>query len=136
VRRPTAFLLGVLAGVAACVGSVVVATETTKPPKYAMVTAFQPDPAWTREQAAEGIRKLEGDYDARRLKGFESKRFLGAFDRNEFGGFYVFTTREDMEAFLKVYPPAPNRSMKLYEILDTWKPKSTPTPAVPEPPSE
>jgi hypothetical protein len=117
------FWTGVVVGLAVSLGSLVIAGEMKKPPKYAIVTSFSPQPPWTREQAAEGIQKLKADYDAKRPKGFQSKHFLGAFDRNEFGGFYLFASREEMEAFLKVYPPTPNRSVKLYEVLDTWEPK-------------
>lgn len=122
MRRIVFFFAGGLVGIGVSMGFGLVAHEEKQPPRFALVTAFQPEPPWTREAATNGIHKLKADYDAKRPKGFELKYFLGDFDRNEFGGFYLFTTREEMEAFLKLYPPAPNRLVKRYEVLDTWKP--------------
>lgn len=127
MRRIVFFFAGVLVGIGVRGGLGLAAPEEKKPPSFALVTAFQPEPPWTREMATHSVHKLKADYDAKRPKGFELKYFLGDFHRNEFGGVYLFATREEMEAFLKLYPPAPNRSVKRYEILDTWKPASEST---------
>ncbi|MBM3213591.1 hypothetical protein FJZ36_01525 [Candidatus Poribacteria bacterium] len=127
------WVVGFMAGVSVgLLGATVLhgwASESPKPPHVVMVTSFKPEPAWTPANAEAGIRKLQQEYDEKAIPGFVRKQFVGSFDRNEYGGYYEFESEEALKAFLAAYPPAPNRTVKTYQLLATWEPKKDkPTP--------
>ncbi|MEO2002866.1 MAG: hypothetical protein ABGY41_02055 [Candidatus Poribacteria bacterium] len=125
-RILVAGMLGVLVGVCVALGGGALAASgeglhTQDAPSYVMLTSFVPDEAWTEEYAQAGIRKLSAVYTADAIEGFETKVFVGDFERNEFGGVYRFANVGALLEFLLKHPPAENRTVKTFRVLGEWK---------------
>ncbi|MDA1191974.1 MAG: hypothetical protein O3A46_09870 [Candidatus Poribacteria bacterium] len=121
-RFVAGMLFGLMVGLGVSSGAALVMDARKSPPRYALVTSFQPDETWTREYAAKGVAALTKKYDAAALDGFRGKHFLANFEKNEFGGFYQFDTMDDLETFMTAFPPEPNRTVKIYEIVGHYPP--------------
>ncbi len=117
-----AALVGVLLGFGVALGGSAVAEGLgADRVEYVMITSFQPETEWTEEYAAAGIRKLSAAYTEEPIQGFQSKVFVGAFGRGEFGGVYRFASADALSAFLAKHPPADNRTVKTYRLLEEWQ---------------
>jgi hypothetical protein len=121
-RILAAALAGVIVGVGGALGGRAIAEGIEQDATaYVLITSFVPDEAWTEEYAQAGIRKLSATYTEDAIPGFESKAFVGDFERNEFGGVYRFADAEALQTFLEKHPPAENRTVKTYRVLGEWK---------------
>ncbi len=119
-------LVGVLVGVGIAIAGSAIADrgmvdDGATATRVVIITSFTPDEPWTEDYAQAGIHKLSADYTRDAIEGFQSKTFVGDFNRNEFGGVYRFATEDALQAFLAGRPPAANRAVKVYRALGEWK---------------